>query len=116
MYFKIVLVGSCVTAGLAIAATPLIGIVGTAAAVSAGEAVMVALFLYALRSHDILGDARELAHVLGAASAMAIAAWALARVSPFAAVAVGLVMYAGVLAALKAVSRDDLALLREVGG
>jgi O-antigen/teichoic acid export membrane protein len=116
LYFGIMLAGSLVTAAVAIAATPMAGIVGTAAAVSAGEVIMTSLFGILLRSSLAEQSARELVPLISAALGMAIVTGGLAWLSAPLAIVAGLVVYAVVIVVMKGLSPDDVQLLREVAG
>jgi O-antigen/teichoic acid export membrane protein len=115
-YFSIMLIGSLVTAAVAITATPLAGIEGTAAAVSAGEVAMTFLFIHVLRSNSVLGNGRDLVPLLAAALGMAAVTGGLSAFSVPLAIGGGLVLYAVAVAAMKGFTSDDAHLLREVVG
>jgi len=115
-YFSIMLVGSLVTVAVALMATPLIGIEGTAAAVSAGEVIMTVLFAYVLRANIVMKEGKEFLPLFVAALGMSIVTGVLSGLSLPLAVVSGLVVYAVVIVMLKGFSPDDSQLLREVAG
>jgi O-antigen/teichoic acid export membrane protein len=116
LYFNIMLTGSLVTAAVALSATPLVGIPGTAAAVSVGEALMTALFAYILRASVFRQNGKDFLPLLAAAFGMAALAGVLSMFSMPLAVVGGLALYAIVLFLMKGVTPEDLQLLREVAG
>ena len=116
LYFNVMLVGSLVTAAVALAATPLAGIEGTAAAVSVGETLMMVLFAYLLRSTLLTENGRGFLPLLSAVLALAVLTGALSWFSVPLAIVGGLVAYAIVLVVMKGFTPDDVQLLREVAG
>jgi O-antigen/teichoic acid export membrane protein len=116
LYFNVMLVGSLVTAAVALAATPLAGIEGTAAAVSIGETLMLVLFAYLLRSTLSTESGKDYLPLLAAVLALSVLTGALSWFSIPLAVVGGLVAYAIVLVLMKGVTPDDVRLLREVAG
>lgn len=116
LYFNIMLAGSLVTVAVALAATPTAGIEGTAAAVSAGEALMTGLFAYLLRSGLLAEGGKDFLPLLAAALAMAVLTAALSWFSIPLAIAGGLVAYAIILVVMRGFSPADVQLLREVAG
>ena len=116
LYFSIMLIGSLVTAAVALSVTPLVGIEGTAAAVSVGEAIMTVLFAYVLRSNVLMENGKDFLPLLTAALGMAVVTGTLSWVSVPLALVAGIVLYAIVIVVMKGFTPDDVQLLREVAG
>jgi O-antigen/teichoic acid export membrane protein len=86
---------------------------GAAAGMALGELAMMAGMYRAVRGSMSLHLLNSILKPGAAAAAMGIAMWFLLPIGTIAAVAVGCLTYAGVLLALRAVSKNDLQYLKE---
>jgi O-antigen/teichoic acid export membrane protein len=114
-YLRAILVGLVVNAALCLVLIPNIGFVGACVGLLGGELAVLIMCQFALAPYSSPGDlAREAARPLAAALGMGAVVFLLRNGNLLAVPALGAIVYAGLLFALKTFSTDELHIIRGV--